>query len=113
MNSLLVHKPIEFEAIIIGGRRVIVSAKTAEKIRIRREALKRKDARIAQEMKAAHLLPTQTVTNGRHASYIAEPFNTRKHKPENMISLDDAKHKGIEAEYKQYVHSEARKHKLI
>ena len=113
MNSLLVHKPIEFEAIIIGGRRVTVSVKTANKIRARRKQLAERDKRIAQEMRAAHLLPTETVTNGRHASYISEPFSTNKHKPENMISLSEAKHKGIEREYKQYVRNEARKYKLI
>lgn len=107
------HKPVEFEAIIIGGRRVIVSAKTAEKIRIRRNMLAVRDKQISNELRSAHILPTQTVTNGRHASYIAEPFNTNKHKPENMISLSEAKHAGIEREYKQFVLNEARKAKLV
>lgn len=113
MNSLLVHEPIEFETVIIGGRRVTVSVQTANKIKERRIRLIERDKRISRELKSARLLPTETVTNSRHASYIPSAFSTNKHKPENMISLDQAKHKGIEAEYKQFIRSEARKLKLI
>jgi hypothetical protein len=109
---MLRHKPIDFEAVTIGGQRITVSAKTASLINYRRKKLKRRDERISREMREARLLPSETVTNGRHASYISSS-NTRKHKPENMISLSQAKHAGIEAEYKQYIRNEARKYKLI
>lgn len=111
MNSLL-HKPLEFETVIIGGRRVTVSVQTAQKIRKRRIELIERDKRITRELKSARLLPTETVTNSRLQSHISSSDKTN-HKPENMISLSEARHKGIEREYKQFVHAEARKAKLI
>jgi len=112
MNTLI-HKPVERVTINIGGRECSVTKQAANIIMQKREALKLKDERISREMRSAHILPSNCVTNGRHASYIAEPFCNRKHKPENMISLDDARHKGIEKEYKAFVFNRARKNKLI
>ncbi len=69
---------MEFEAIEIGGRIIQLSVKTAEKVRVRRKFLARKNARITKELIKTNLLPNKNGTGNKHAYTITESYTIRK-----------------------------------
>lgn len=78
MNSILKYEPIEFETMEIGGQYIQISAKTADKIRVRRKALALKSARISRELREARLLPNINGTGNKHAFCITPKYSARK-----------------------------------
>ena len=75
---MIKHEPIQFETMVIGGQTIQVSVKTAEKIRLRRITLARKDARISRELREARLLPNPNGKGNKHAVCITPKYTTRK-----------------------------------
>lgn len=75
--TILTHEKIQYTPIVIGGRKIMVSVKTADRIKDRRRVLREKDNRVAQELREAMMLPKNHGSNSRHASFVAEAFTTR------------------------------------
>ena len=81
--SLLIHEPIKFVPVKIGDRSIMVSVKTAEKIKDRRIALKERDDLTGRELRESMMLPKNHGSNSRHASFVAEAYTTRNRKVES------------------------------